>query len=56
MWTSDREVDRAIAATWCHGCSIMVECGDAADELGETWYVFGGRDYGRRRKKKQAAA
>jgi hypothetical protein len=42
MWTSDDQHDRDIAVKWCAGCVVIVECGDAADELGEKWHVFGG--------------
>jgi len=44
MWLSDDADDRAQAATWCTGCSVLVECGAAADEHGERFGVFGGTD------------
>lgn len=44
MWLSDDATDRAQAASWCVGCPVLVECGAAADEHGERFGVFGGRD------------
>jgi len=44
MWCSDDATDRALAATWCLGCPVLVECGAAADEHDERFGVFGGRD------------
>jgi len=32
------------AASWCVGCSVLTECGAAADEHCERFGVFGGRD------------
>jgi hypothetical protein len=54
LWTSESAEDRAIAVKHCAGCVIILECGDAADELGEKWYVFGGVD--RTKTKAKAAA
>jgi len=44
MWCSDDATDRAQAARWCTGCLVLLECGSAADEQGERFGVFGGRD------------
>ncbi len=44
LWLSDDATDRAQAASWCVGCSVLTECGAAADEHGEKFGVFGGRD------------
>jgi Transcription factor WhiB len=43
-WTSENPADRAIAALWCIGCVVIVECGDSADERGEKWGVWSGID------------
>jgi hypothetical protein len=56
MWTSAEVSDRTLAAKWCVGCRISRECGEAADEFGEKYYVYGGRDYGRKSGKTKAAA
>jgi len=44
LWLSDNADDRALAATWCTGCSVLTECGAAADERGERFGVWAGRD------------
>jgi hypothetical protein len=44
MWTSESPADRAIAAQWCNGCVVIVECGEAAEERGEKWGVWSGVD------------
>jgi hypothetical protein len=56
LWVSDFEAERAQPARLCVGCPVIVECGAAADELGEKWYVWGGKDYGRRSGKRKQAA
>jgi hypothetical protein len=43
-WTSDDPHDRAIAARWCGGCAVLTLCGDAAEERGEKWGVWSGKD------------
>jgi len=45
-WTSDDATERAWAAAVCVGlnCQLLEECGAAADEQGERFGVFGGRD------------
>jgi len=45
-WTSDRAEDRAWAATVCVGlnCEVLAECGAAADEQGELFGTWAGRD------------
>ena len=30
-WTSEHEAERAMAALWCNGCPVWVECGTAAE-------------------------
>jgi hypothetical protein len=35
MWTAENADDRAIAAQWCNGCSVLTLCGEAAEERGE---------------------
>ncbi len=44
MWCSDDADERALAARWCTGCPVLVECGATADEQGEKFGVFGGTD------------
>ncbi len=44
LWLSDDATDRALAARWCTGCPVLVECGAAADEHDERFGVFGGVD------------
>ena len=44
LWTSDDADDRAQAVRWCAGCRVLLECGAAAAEQGETHGVWGGRD------------
>lgn len=44
-WTSDDQHDRKVAAAWCNGCPILLECRTAADARQERWHVWGGRDY-----------
>jgi hypothetical protein len=45
MWTSEDQHDRDIAAQWCSGCDVLQLCGAAAEERGEVWAVYGGRDF-----------
>jgi hypothetical protein len=47
LWTSDDQHDRAVAVQWCAGCPIIDPCGQAADERGERWQVWGSKDYTR---------
>jgi hypothetical protein len=49
LWTSDDQHDRAVAVQWCAGCPIIDPCGQAADERGERWQVWGSKDYTRGR-------
>jgi len=42
-WTSDDADDRAYAAALCQPCTVLMLCGQAADELKVT-YVWGGTD------------
>lgn len=61
MWLSEDSEDRAQAARWCAGCSVLAECAAAATELKATWGVWAGRDYGERHRapqttKKETAA
>lgn len=39
--------DRAIAASWCVACPLIELCGQAADEEGFDYGVWGGKDYTR---------
>lgn len=43
-WVSDEPQERAQAALWCRGCPVLLECGEAADEMGERFGVWGGID------------
>jgi len=43
-WTSDHAEDRALAARWCDGCPVLVECAAAADEHDERFGVSAGAD------------
>ncbi len=44
LWCSDDATDRAQAASWCTGCPVMDECAAAANEQGERFGVWAGRD------------
>ena len=44
MWCSDDADDRAQAARWCTGCSVLAECAAAADERGERFGTWAGVD------------
>lgn len=44
LWLSDRAGDREAAVRLCNGCPVFAECGEAADEVGESFGVWGGRD------------
>ncbi len=44
LWCSDDADDRAQAARWCVGCSVLTECADAADERGERFGTWAGVD------------
>jgi hypothetical protein len=50
LWLSDFEAERAEAVRRCGGCVVLLECDAAADEHGEKYYVFGGRDRTRKPK------
>jgi hypothetical protein len=43
-WVSEREDRRACAVAWCAGCNLLALCDEAAEEYGETYGVWGGRD------------
>jgi hypothetical protein len=55
MWLSEHPQERAQAALMCGGCPVIAECGDAADANDERWHVWGGRDYTRKPRARQAA-
>lgn len=40
-WLSDDPSEREQAAAWCAGCPVIRECGEAADENGERFGVWG---------------
>ncbi len=44
MWTSESERDRAVAAKWCVGCPVFLECGAAAEARNEQFGVWAGVD------------
>jgi len=44
LWCSDDADDRAQAASWCNGCPVLAECAAAANEQGERFGVWAGRD------------
>jgi hypothetical protein len=43
-WTSEHEPERRLAAVWCRGCPVLVECGEAAVANDERWGVWAGVD------------
>ena len=55
MWLSEHPGERQLAALMCGGCPVLTECGDAADANDERWHVWGGRNYTRKPRTKQAA-
>ena len=44
LWTSDHLEERKLAVARCQTCPVLAACGAAADEAGEQWHVWGGRD------------
>jgi WhiB family redox-sensing transcriptional regulator len=50
-WVSKDSAERAWAELQCAGCPIFAECGADADDRGERWGVWGGRDRGPKRKR-----
>lgn len=44
LWLSDQRAERARAAELCDGCSILDACHAAAEESGERFGIWGGRD------------
>jgi len=44
LWLSDDADDRALAARWCAGCPVLLQCRAAADERDERFGVWGGVD------------
>lgn len=44
LWTSDHAKDRALTVERCQVCPTLAACAAAADEAGEQWHVWGGRD------------
>ena len=55
LWISDHPGERVQAARLCVGCPVLRECRQAADARDERWHVWGGRDYTRKPRTKQAA-
>jgi hypothetical protein len=55
-WTSERDIERQLAAKACHGCPVLQLCSDAADARDEHWYVWGGRDRTRKPRASRKAA
>ncbi len=53
-WYADNPVMRAEAAQRCIGCPVLNLCASVADEAGERWGVWGGRD--RQVRSQQAGA
>lgn len=49
-WLSDNHDQRARAVQACATCPLLEPCAAAADEVGETFGVWGGRDYSPRPK------
>jgi hypothetical protein len=45
-WTSEYPTERALAALWCHGCPVSIECGEFAAAHDERWGVWAGVDRG----------
>jgi hypothetical protein len=43
-WTSEYPTERALAALWCAGCPVFVECGEFAAAHDERWGVWAGVD------------
>jgi hypothetical protein len=56
LWTSESEVDRAMAARWCTGCVVLDLCAAVAVEEDHRWGIWGGRDFTRRPGRKGQAA
>lgn len=48
LWLSEKPEERALAASWCTGCPVLVECGQAGAEYRANFGVWGGRDRTRR--------
>jgi WhiB family redox-sensing transcriptional regulator len=54
-WVSESPSERRRAARLCGDCPVITECGAAADETGERWGVWAGRDRTRTPKEKAAS-
>jgi Transcription factor WhiB len=54
-WTSEYPTERALAALWCAGCPVFVECGEAADANDEHAHVWAGVDRTRRHGRPKVA-
>jgi hypothetical protein len=54
MWLSEDKTERDLAATYCGGCAVWLECGTAATANRERFGVWGGRDFSRPPGKKAA--
>lgn len=55
-WTSEDADDRAAAALSCGPCPLLALCSDFADEIGASWYVYGGVDRSPKPKTRKAAS
>lgn len=44
LWLSDDRDERERAATECRRCPVLELCADAAEEAGERWHTWGGKD------------
>ncbi len=45
LWLSNKPAERTKAANACQGGPVVELCLEAAEELGATWGVWGGRDF-----------
>jgi Transcription factor WhiB len=45
LWLSERDQERAVAATLCPGCPVQLECWTAARAQRVTWGVWGSVDF-----------
>lgn len=54
-WTSEDKRERQLAAGWCTGCPVLLQCRAAAEEMGETFGVWGGLDVGKGGRTPRAA-
>jgi hypothetical protein len=57
LWCSEHDGERAVAIKLCDHCPVEDVCRETAELRGETWGVWGAKDFSVRpgRKKAQAA-